>query len=175
MHENIIKLTQGDWIIHSRYGLGQVVGVEEKTLEDSKQSYYNVKTDSFSYWLSSSNLESGRIRRIAGSEEFSQALNLISTEPVNLDENFRNRMLAINDLITENSILSKAQLIRDMHARNVRKDIHANERGILDLQKDQFVEEFVISCQIPENTARDQIRAALAKSSENIKPKKPAF
>jgi RNA polymerase-interacting CarD/CdnL/TRCF family regulator len=62
-----------------------------------------------------------------------------------------------------------------MHARNVKKDIHANERGILDMQKDQFIEEFVISCKISENTARDQIRAALAKSSENIKPKKPAF
>jgi RNA polymerase-interacting CarD/CdnL/TRCF family regulator len=175
MHENIIGLTQGDWIIHSRYGLGQVIGVEEKTLEDCKLPYYNVKTDTFSYWLSSSNLESGRIRRIARSEEFNKALNLISAEPVLLDENFRTRMQSINDLIAENSILSKAQLIRDMHARNVRKDIHANERGILDMQKDQFIEEFMISCQIPEKTARDQIRAALEKSSENIKPKKPAF
>lgn len=175
MSEVINRLAQGDWIIHSRYGLGQVVGVEEKTLEDSKQPYYNVRTYTFSYWLSSSNLESGRIRRIAHSDEFQQALNLISDEPVLLDENFRARMQGINDLIAENSIQSKAQLIRDMHARNVRKDIHANERGILDIQKDQFIEEFVISCQISEITAREQIRVALAKSSENIKPKKPAF
>lgn len=175
MHENITGLSQGDWIIHSRYGLGQVVGVEEKTLDDCKRPYYNVKTDTFSYWLSSANLESGRIRRIAQSEEFYQALNLISAEPALLDENFRTRMQGINDLIAENSILSKAQLIRDMHARNVKKDIHANERGILDMQKDQFIEEFIISCQIPEKTAREQIRVALAKSSENIKPKKPAF
>ncbi|MBM3137022.1 MAG: hypothetical protein FJZ98_02420 [Chloroflexi bacterium] len=175
MHENITRLTQGDWIIHTRYGLGQVVGIEEKTLDDNIKLYYNVKTVAFSYWLSSLNLESGRIRRFAGSEEFNQALNLISSEPGNLDENFRNRMQTINDLIAENSILSKALLIRDMHARNVRKDIHANERGILDQQKDQFVEEFVVSCQIPEKTARDQIRIALAKSNENTKRKKPAF
>jgi len=170
-----MKLNQGDWIVHSRYGLGQVVGVEEKSLDEGIQPYFNVKTDSFSYWISKSNLSSGRIRRIAQAEEFYQAMTLISAEPTLLDENFRSRLQGINDLIAENSILSKAQLIRDMHARNFRKDIHANERGMLEELKDQFVEEFVVSCQVPEKIVREQIKDALDKSCANIKPKKPAF
>ena len=175
MEKHLMELNQGDWIVHSRYGLGQVIGVEEKSLDEGIQPYFNVKTDSFSYWISKSNLTSGRIRRIGQAEDFYKAMTLISAEPALLDENFRSRLQGINDLIDENSILSKAQLIRDIHARNFKKDIHANERGMLEDIKDQFVEEFMVSCQISEKTARAQIKDALEKSCANIKPKKPAF
>lgn len=175
MENDRIEPGIGDWIVHSRYGLGQVVGMEEKTLDEGIQTYVNVKTGTFSYWISQTNLLSGRVRRMASSEEFYQAMTLIGTEPFLLDDNFRNRLQGINDLIDENSIFSKAQLIRDIHARNFRKDIHANERGMLEELKDQFVEEFMVSCQISEETARAQIKDALEKSCANIKPKKPAF
>jgi RNA polymerase-interacting CarD/CdnL/TRCF family regulator len=175
MNNDLMELAQGDWIVHSRYGLGQVIGVEEKSMNEGIQPCFNVKTGTFSYWISTSNLSSGRIRRIANTDEFYQAITLIGAEPVLLDENFRNRLQGINNLIAENSILAKARLIRDIHARNFRKDIHANERGMLEELKDQFVDEFMVSCQVSEKTARAQIKEALDKSCANIKPKKPAF
>ncbi len=175
MEELLLDLDRGDWIVHSRYGLGQVVAVEEKSLAGKDQLYFNVKTETFNYWLSKDNLNSGRVRHLGESVEFYEALNLISSEPELLDENFHNRLQSIKDLISENSILSKAQLIRDMNGRNVRKDIHSNERNILETQKDQFINEFALACQVSENDARDQVRSALEKSSVNLKHKKPLF
>lgn len=175
MTTSLTELVQGEWIVHSRYGLGQVICQEEKSLSGQMQIYYNVKTGDFNYWLSVSNLGSGRVRPIACSSDFSQALALIGEEPVLLDENYHNRLQCINALLAENSILSKAQLIRDIHARNVRKDIHANERGILEALKIQFIDECILACQMSEQDARDQLQDALKKSCTNIKPKKPAF
>ena len=175
MAKNLLDLTKDDWIVHSRYGLGQVIDIEEKLLDGQLQPCFKVKTDTFDYWLSKENLNSGRIRRIAESGDFYQALNLISSEPQMLDENFHNRLQEINELIAENSILSKAQLIRDMNGRNIRKDIHSNERDILETQKNQFIGEFALACQVTENSARDEVRSALDKSGLNLKPKKPIF
>lgn len=169
------ELAEGDWIVHSRYGIGQVMCLEEKALSGETEVYYNVKTEGFNYWLSISNLGSGRVRPIAGSTDFDEALSLIGAEPTLLDENYHNRLQGINNLLAENTIFSKAQLIRDINARNVRKDIHANERGILETLKNQFVNEFALSCQLNEHNARDQMQEALKKSSVNLKPKKPAF
>ena len=175
MNENVMELAEGDWIIHTRYGLGQVMCMEEKELLGERKNYYNVKTEIFNYWLSISSLNSGRVRHVARSSDFSKALDIIASEPAALDENFHNRLQSINDLLAENTIFSKAQLIRDINARNVRKDIHANEKGILETLKGQFVNELALSCQVSENDARDKMQEALKKSSANVKPKKPAF
>lgn len=175
MSENGLALAKGDWVIHTRYGLGQVVCMEEKELFGEKDYFYNIKTEIFSYWVSTANLDSGRVRHIAGSEEFTKALELLSAEPVVLDENFHNRLQGINNLLAENTICSKAELIRDIHARNVRKDIHANEKGILDTLKGQFVNELSLANDISEQEAWEMMREALKKSSANVKPKKPAF
>lgn len=175
MIDKKMELSQGDWIVHSRYGLGQVVCLEEKALSGPAETFFNVKTEAFSYWISVSNLDTGRVRPIAGSEEFDQALVLMGQEPSLLDENFHNRLQGINNMLNENTIFSKAELIRDINGRNMRKDIHANEKGILENLKIQFINEFAVSCQLTEQAARTRVQDALKKSSLNIKPKKPAF
>jgi len=36
--------TKGDWIVHARYGVGQVKGMEKKLIEGEKKLFYKVKT-----------------------------------------------------------------------------------------------------------------------------------
>ncbi|MDP2964632.1 MAG: CarD family transcriptional regulator [Pelolinea sp.] len=170
-----LELAEGDWIVHSRHGLGQITGMDKKELFGDRKVFYIVKTELITYWLSLSEVDSGRIRPVETTEVFSKALEIIGSEPKTLDNNFRRRLMHIQNLVEDATLLSKAALIRDLHARDVQKDMHVNEKKILENLERQFVNEWVQSCHIPQEEARAQMRDALNRSSVNLVHKKPAF
>lgn len=175
MTKSSLELSKGDWIVHSRHGLGQVTGTDTKALAGVSQDFYVVRTESITYWLPKGELDSERIRPVANNEAFSEALEILSQAPKRLDENFRRRLADIHDRVQACSLKTKAALIRDMYARDVEKDVHVNERKILDTLQDQFINEWVAACGIDPETAMDQLRKALNLSSANLKRKKSHF
>lgn len=170
-----LELSKGDWIVHNTHGLGQIIGLESKELMGDKKVYYEVRTHAVTYWLAVTESNSSRIRPVASTRTFNKALSIIASEPQPQDENYRKRLTDIRDRIQDGSLLSKALLIRDLNARNVQKDIHVNERKILDTLQQQFINEWVLACHIKPDYAANEMRKALKKSSANIKPKKPIF
>ncbi len=168
-------LSTGDWIVHSRHGLGQITGTDTKELLGARQEFFVVKTENVTYWLPQCESTSERIRPVANSEAFRKALEVIAQEPKSLEENFRRRLADIHDRVQDSSLLTKAALIRDMHARDVEKDVHVNERKILDTLEDQFINEWVAACGIDPEEAQGELRNALKQSSVHLKIKKNRF
>ena len=175
MSKITLELAEGDWIVHSRHGLGQVIGMDKKELFGDRKVFYIVKTELITYWLSLSEVDSGRVRPVESAEVFKKALEIIGGEPKMLDNNFRRRLMHIRTLVEDATLLSKAALIRDLHARDIQKDMHVNEKKILENLQRQFVNEWVKSCRISLEDARGQMQAMLNRSSANLVPKKPAF
>ena len=58
-----------------------------------------------------------------------------------------------------------------MYARNARKDIHINEKKIMDTLQQQFINEWVSACDIEMEKAKDELRKALKLSSKLLKTK----
>jgi len=175
MTKTTLELSEGDWIVHCRYGLGQIMGMDSKNLLGDRKAFYVVKTDAMTYWLPVSESGTKRIRPVASKETFEAALAVAAAEPRALEENFRRRLAYIQEQIQAASLLTKAALLRDMHARDVQKDIHINERKILETLKQQFVNERVAACGVDAEQAWTELRQALKKSSQNLKPKKKMF
>ena len=164
-----LKLSEGDWIVHSRHGLGQITGMDTKNLLGDRKVFYVVKTDSVTYWLPVAETSSDRIRPVASSKKFDEALALISSQPQPLEENFRKRLAYIKEQMMNCSLVVKAALIRDMHARDVQKDMHINEKKILDTLEKQFVNEWAAACNISTNEAQTMLRKALKQSCSFLK------
>ena len=175
MTRNQTGLAEGDWLVHTLYGLGQIVGVDAKEIFGDKKHYYVVKTEQITYWLPIDDIDSERIRPVASKKAFEEALDILTHEPQKLDDNFRRRLIHIKNLINDGSLQSKAILIRDIAARNVQKDIHINEKKILENLQQQFVNELMESEGINENEAKKRLQEALKLSCVNLKPKKPVF
>jgi CarD family transcriptional regulator len=170
-----LELSEGDWVVHNRHGLGQITGMDTKELLGDRKVFYVVKTEAITYWLPVAESGSERIRPVASAETFSEALEVAAREPKPMEENFRRRLAYIQSQIQDSSLLAKAALIRDMYARNVQKDIHVNEKKILDTLSQQFINEWVAACDISYDEAQAELRKALKKSSVNLKPKKSPF
>jgi RNA polymerase-interacting CarD/CdnL/TRCF family regulator len=170
-----LELKEGDWIVHASHGLGRITGMDAKEFQGDKRAYYVVKTSQITYWLPVADSASARIRPISSPDDFSEALDQISDDPQPLSEAFRKRLEYIRQQVDSCSLMRKAALIRDLHARNVQRDIHINEKKILEKLESQFVDEWVIACRIEPETAWNKMRTALKKSCANLKNKKPLF
>ena len=170
-----LELKEGDWIVHASHGLGQITGMDAKEFQGDKRAYYVVKTSQITYWLPVAESASARIRPLSSPDDFSKALDQISSDPQPLSEAFRKRLDYIRQQVDSCSLIQKAALIRDLYARNVQRDIHINEKKILEKLQTQFVDEWVIACRIEPETAWNRMRTALKKSSANLKAKKPIF
>jgi len=175
MNKVTLELTKGDWVVHNNHGLGQIIGIEIKELQGDQNLFYMVKTDTLTYWLPAIESSSERIRPIADTETFAEALKVAAREPEPMEANYRHRLAYIHTQIQDSSLLVKAALIRDISARDVEKNIHINEKRILDILSQQFINEFEAACDISNENARMELRKALKESSVNLKRKKPSF
>jgi len=165
------ELSKGDWIVHSRHGLGQVVGTDTKELLGDRKEFYVVKTNAVTYWLPISEVGSERIRAVESPETFQKALEIAAEEPVRLTENYRRRLAYIKEKGDDSSLLVKAALIRDMYARSAQKDVHINEKKVLEGLQQQFVNEWTAACEISADEAKAKLRKALKESLTKIKAK----
>jgi CarD family transcriptional regulator len=166
-----LELSEGDWIVHNRHGLGQITGMDTKELLGDRKVFYVVKTESITYWLPISETGSDRIRPVANSDTFEDATKVLTQTPKALNENFRRRLAYIQEKSQDSDLMIKAALIRDMHARDFQKDVHINEKKILDTLKRQFINEWVAACQISHDEAEGMMDEALQKSISKLKIK----
>jgi CarD family transcriptional regulator len=166
-----LELSEGDWIVHNRHGLGQITGMDTKELLGDRKVFYVVKTDSITYWLPIAESASERIRPVSTSKAFEEAINILEQTPKPLEENFRRRLAYIQEKLQDSNLLVKAALIRDMYARDVQKDVHINEKKILDTLQKQFINEWIAACEIDQDEAEAVLRKSLKKSIAQLELK----
>ena len=164
-----INLKKGDWVVHAYHGIGQVMGLSSKIIGGEKRVCLEIKTVNLTYWLPITDSGMKHIRLVSTPSNFEEALMTMSDLPEILNENFRVRLIYINEEIAKGSLISNAHLIRDMYERNARKDIHINEKGTFEKLKMQFVEELMLVCNMNKQTAQTKLDKALKKSRESIK------
>jgi len=159
---------KGDWIVHTTHGIGKVKGSCSKIIEGKKRACLEIKTTDLTYWLPLTDSSKNHIRFVSSPSIFKEALITISHLPEPLSEDFRVRLSYINEEIAKGSLISKAQLIRDMYERNTRKIIHFNEKRTLEKLEMQFVDELMLACHMNRPTAQAKLNTALQKSCETL-------
>ena len=168
MNKAGIKPKKGDWIAHTYHGIGKVKGYCSKIIEGEKRVYLEIKTTDLTFWLPITDSSKNHIRFVSTPSIFKEALITISHLPEPLSEDFRVRLSYINEEIAKGSLISKAQLIRDMYERNTRKIIHFNEKRTLEKLEMQFVDELMLACHMNRPTAQAKLNTALQKSCETL-------
>lgn len=158
--------TKGDWIVHARYGVGQVKGMEKKLVEGENKLFYKVKTFNGAYWLSVMRADAEYIRPVTSEYKIRQALTRIRKPPKPLPENHIQRNKAISEALKNNSLYSKAHMIRDLHGKQVESRLNFKEEDALMKLKEQFVNEWSVVACLDRSLLGEKLERALATSVE---------
>lgn len=133
----------GDWIVHVDYGLGQIIGQDQKLLAGEERKFLRVKTSDSVYWILVTNIDTDRIRPIASKNQFRYALDLIRKAPKKLSKSYLNRRREIFKMLKDVSLYSKVRLIRDLSGRSSTK-FNSFDNNVLISIKEQFLNEWTL-------------------------------
>lgn len=156
MIASLPAFTEGDWIVHRQYGIGQIKKREQKTISGRREEYYRVQTPDSVIWLPISKLDQSWFRPIATPTDFHEAIDILKKPPNQMDANFMNRKNRINQVQSENSIPAIAQLIRDLCGRRCHKSLSDTEQRALRHLTERFIAEWSVATNIEISKARNQ-------------------
>ncbi len=136
----------GDYIVHSRYGLGKIEGRDVKVLGGKEKNYFKVGFSGGFYWLPKSNVDAIYIRPIASEKEVKGALKVLREGFEELPKNHKDRQKKIQECLKGVSLEEKMKLIRDLSGRKQEHSLNFKENEILARLKENFLKEWQISC-----------------------------
>lgn len=156
MLASLPTFSEGDWIVHRQYGIGQITKREEKTISGRCEEYYKVQTPDSVIWLPVNKLDQSWFRPIATPTDFNEAIDILKKPPTKMDSNFMKRKDRINRVQSENSIPAIARLIRDLSGRRCNKSLSDTEQRALRHLTERFIAEWSVSAKIEISMARNQ-------------------
>jgi RNA polymerase-interacting CarD/CdnL/TRCF family regulator len=143
--EQLHDYSQGDWIVHSYYGIGKIKGIETKSISGEDCRYYKIKATDSTYWLPIDQMDSEKLRPLATSEDIQQAIDVLHKPPKEMSSNQNTRKSRIRRVQLENEPEDVARLVRDLQARRKEKGIlNQQERSAFSALKQQLIEEWAI-------------------------------
>ena len=106
----------GDWVMHCTHGLGQIMAIEERTINEVQSLYYMVKVADLTTWVPMDENVKNRLRLPNDAAGFMESISVLSEPAESLSSDYRQRNLQINDTLKNGSVESYCKVIRDLAA-----------------------------------------------------------
>lgn len=151
----------GDSVMHWTYGLGKIVGVEERVLSGEKTLYYAVAASDLTVWVpADGNLEI-RLRPPTPAARFKQLLTILTDSGEPLPDDRQERKTRLVEQLRDGRAESLCRVIRDLSAYRQRKSLNENDLLLLKRAQNALVGEWGFSLSIPATQAESDLNRLL--------------
>ncbi|MEW6716512.1 MAG: CarD family transcriptional regulator [Chloroflexota bacterium] len=157
------QFARGDWLVHRNYGIGQVKRLEKKTLGDEEVLFYKVKARNSTFWVPVEEGENPRIRPVASKYKMRKAIALLKQPPLEFSKDYKERQQQIGELMSEGSVKSTAQLVRDLYWRLQTGRLNPGEQDTYDRMYSRLSREWSICMGIKVTEVKRKIKSILKK------------
>jgi CarD family transcriptional regulator len=148
----------GDWVVHNSYGIGQVQGIETKSIEGEGAAFHRIKTEDSVFWIPVEAEPNGRIRLVATPNKWKRILRTLRKPAKRMAESHQTRKKRIAEDTSDGSLTSTAKLIRDLWGRKLRKGgLSDTESSVLQRLTDRFIKEWSVCQRIPLADAQERL------------------
>jgi RNA polymerase-interacting CarD/CdnL/TRCF family regulator len=158
----------GEWIVHANYGVGQIKGVETKSLDGREYNFLIVEALNCKYWLPVNKTDVEHVRPLSTEENFKSALKLIKKKPDTLAKDYKARAKQIAERLSNCSLIEQARLIRDLSGRRLTKKSNVSDDDVFYRIQKRFLDEWVVATEIDRNDAEAMLEDALQVSAKKI-------
>jgi RNA polymerase-interacting CarD/CdnL/TRCF family regulator len=164
-----LDYAQGDWVVHRYHGVGQIEGIERKSISSQEKVYFRIKTADKVIWMPFDQMDSEQIRPIMEEERFEEAVDVLEERPRAMAANFNTRKTQIKQATDNNIPKETAYLIRDLRARRRNKKglSHVGRQALRTLTK-RFVHEWAVCKNMTIKQARRKLDRKLSKRRTQI-------
>jgi RNA polymerase-interacting CarD/CdnL/TRCF family regulator len=147
----------GDPVVHWTYGLGQVVGLEERALSGQKTLYYAVKVRDMTVWVPADGDLEKRLRRPTPAAGFEQLFAILSGSGEPLPDDRQERKIRLVEQLRDGRAESLCRVIRDLFAFRRGKSLNENDQLLLKRAQSALLGEWGFSLSIPAMQAESDL------------------
>ncbi len=155
-----ITYQRGDWIVHKHYGVGQIKGMEQRSISGETMQYCRICADNSTFWVPMDMLDQ-HLRPLVTKIECREIMQILQRPPRQMHRNFRQRQNRIREVQKSDSLLDMARLIRDLEARSTHTNLNGTEQSALREMKRRFLAEWRTSMGYDEGEAKKRLSAIL--------------
>jgi RNA polymerase-interacting CarD/CdnL/TRCF family regulator len=152
---------KGDPVIHWTYGLGEVIGLEERSLSGQKMLYYAVKVRDLTVWVPADGQLASRLRPPTTAANFKRLLAILSDAGEPLPDDRQERKTHLVGKLKEGRAESLCRVVRDLFAYQRAKTLNENDQVILKRAQNALLSEWGYSLSVPEMQAESDMRRLL--------------
>ena len=156
----------GDWLVHQYYGVGQLKGKEKKNIGGVEGTYFRLELDRSTIYIPENKLNSDWFRPVSSQTKLDEVTEILSRPAKKMDGRFTSRQSMIRKVMSENSIVNIARVIRDLSGRRRRrKSLSKTEDSALRELTARLLSEWSVALGLDESEAREKLRALLEEDS----------
>jgi RNA polymerase-interacting CarD/CdnL/TRCF family regulator len=151
----------GDKVIHWTYGLGEIVRIEEKPINDQLKNCYVFQTTDMTIWIPIEELQQHSLRQPTPPDEFFRLYDILKSPGEQLQED---RILRKNELMTQmrdGQLASICKVVRDLTHYKRNGKLNDQERYILERAEKSLLTEWTYSLGLPLNQAHQAMTSLL--------------
>jgi CarD family transcriptional regulator len=151
----------GDKVIYPAYGAGTIVDIKEKQIGEQQRTYYIIELLAQAGTLMVPVARASELGLRPPIEQPKQVVKVLTSEPVLLSNDHRERQELIGADIRSGNLLKISEVVRDMAYRDRANNLTETDLELYRQAQEFLAGELALSQDIDVETARDQVRSVL--------------
>jgi len=158
----------GDTVVHWMYGLGKIVGLEERALAGQKILYYVVKVGDLTVCVPADDKAESRLRYPTPQRNFKKLSAILSGPGELLSDDRLERKIQLRKKLDDGKVEAVCQVIRDISSFEKRKSLNDEDKNILRRAWNSLCGEWGYSLSLPPAQVEMELHRLLRQPAENV-------
>ncbi len=135
----------GDKVIHCTFGFGEIIKIEDVTINGKLENCFVVQIDDMTIWVPTSEPGQTSLRVPTSPKEFTGTLKILSSPTENLVEDRVLRKKQLSDQLKDGQLSSICRVVRDLSSYQRKSKLNDQEKSILERAVKSLLTEWTYS------------------------------
>ena len=158
----------GDPVMHWTYGLGEIVGLEERALTSENKLYYVVRVQNMTVCVPADGKAGNRLRPPTPQGEFEALFTILGEPGGSLSEDRLERKNLLRKDLSDGKVETICRVIRDLSFYSKKKALNDDEKDILKRAWTSLCGEWGYALSIPLAQVERELNSLLLHPTETV-------
>lgn len=151
----------GDQVVHTRYGIGELIQKDEKKLDGCTLQYYVVKVNTLLIWVPVNKAEENSLRYPTSKSDFETLFPILSGPAETLSNDHTRRRMEFTEQLKDGKLESFCRAVRDLTYLSRTKKLNDHDRATMDRAQNFLLREWAYTLSVSVAQASLQLNELL--------------
>ncbi len=163
----------GESVVHSTYGLGVIVQIDQKVISGSATNCYVIQVGEMTIWVPLSRADAGILRPPTPAAAFTSLFEILRSPGQPLSSDRLERRTHLVEQLKDGRLEVICQLVRDLSALKRTGKLNDHDKTILERSERFLLSEWELVLSVPAFQAEKTMRDLLAETAPKLQHSPP--